>query len=354
MKTLVAVILVAGGAFAAAACSDDPQATTGTNATSTASGGGEGGAGGSGEGGKGGSGQGGEGGSGQGGQGGQGGGGNPVVPSKECLAAGQAICDKLNECAPFFITIAYPDLATCAERSALSCQLDTGLPGSGLDAMEVQACADAIGPASCDDLFAGDIAACAPQSGTVPNGSACGSETQCQSKFCDVDESGTCGTCKPTVPDGGSCAMNGDACEPPLACAEDQTCATKAKSGEICGMDKPCVENLACSVGICGEGGKMGDICSPMLPCATSAGLNCNLMTNMCEPFAVADVGQACGFAMGKITLCKGGATCSANDVCVAPAKDGEACGGAMDVGCLSPAKCTNDVCTVPDLSTCN
>jgi hypothetical protein len=135
------------------------------------------------------------------------------------------------------------------------CQNEAALPGSGITAASLAACASALGAAGCDATS--EPAACLFH-GALPADTACNDGVQCQSGDCvgttSITPEGpfgpyTCGFCAPGAP----AAI---AWGPLVECPDSEGCSsgscssiTWASSGE------PCGSTVDCLVGTCDYGG---------------------------------------------------------------------------------------------------
>lgn len=285
--------------------------------------------------------------------------GPAVTAAEACDALASALCSKIQSCSPFLVEAQYVDIAQCEERAAINCPATFDAEGSKSLPADTKSCANAIGGASCDDLFAGRLpAACEPTPGTLANGSPCGREVQCASTQCNKDGD-LCGVCADPVAEGGACP-NGNECARGLTCAADK-CVAQGVENDSCSDAAPCGFSLVCSAGKCVKGVAAGQPCVKDMfgdNCDRLAGLTCNMM-NVCQPIKTAGPGEPCGLQGMEFVVCKASGTCrfapmSAQGTCVAPAADGAACDDIQGPGCMQNAECINDVCTLDDTSTCN
>jgi hypothetical protein len=283
----------------------------------------------------------------------------PVTTEEACHQTAQALCERLNTCAPFFVQEQYGSADTCVARVALSCGTDQSTAGITRTPDDLVACAKAAGMVSCADALAGNFPAeCDVKPGTVINGAACGSNLQCQSTYCNKTDA--CGVCGPRESAGGTCASN-DGCKKGLVCA-NMACVAPAGPGQACNLPtQPCRSDLYCSSakapGTCmaklGPGAACVD--NPGDACDFTKGGVCNTLANpnVCVTLMVAKPGDAC--SLGSKTGCVGGiAPCSnilLGGVCANPAEDGAACGG--NGVCIPPATCVNKICRLPSVPDC-
>jgi hypothetical protein len=165
------------------------------------------------------------------------------------------------------------------------CLDDIALPGSGMTAATVEACASALDLSSCE-LPGGPPVAC-NFAGSLAGGAPCNEGFQCQSGRCQGTEvispegpvaPTTCGTCAPSVQNGQVCAQGNFSagCSSAAICmigpgmataAEPQyTCVpiTQGSAGASCDdLSRTCQTGLYCDArtGQCKELGGMGAPC---------------------------------------------------------------------------------------------
>lgn len=288
-----------------------------------------------------------------------GGGGCSESPDAACAGGAEASCAWIERCNPFSLRTLYGDVATCAARIKLSC-LEQFVPGSNAGPGDIAACAAAVSALSCDGE-PGEGRECQPKPGTRADGAACGNDWQCQSTFCKKSGGQGCGSCAARVKIGELCGGGG--CEFGATCAPtsltERRCVVPTGEGSIC-VSGFCQSGLFCDGGVCRKPMYLGAgaACDPMQSsCDFQQGLYCHATMKVCTQVKYAGGGEACGGQQdGTLTLCGGGAQCPnppTSPICVAPAKDGEACNLSMNLGCLQPAVCRNNVCTLPDPGAC-
>jgi hypothetical protein len=282
-----------------------------------------------------------------------------VVTTEEgCNQAAKALCDALNACAPAFVQLEYGDETTCISRAALSCMNDQSLPNITRTPDDLVACAQAAPSTSCADALAGKLpAACQVKPGMLADGTACGSNLQCHSGYCNKTDA--CGVCGPRHDVSGSCTVN-DGCKDGLVCAS-QVCVAPSEKGQPCSLpSQPCRTDLYCTAatgpGACAAKLEAGGDCTNNSSdaCNLVTGNICDGQSHACITITIAKGGQVCGLV--PKALCVGGvAPCSGllNGVCANPAQDGEACGDAMHAVCVPPATCVNKICRLPSAPNC-
>jgi hypothetical protein len=274
-----------------------------------------------------------------------------------CDQTAAALCDALEMCASFMVRVLYGDKATCVSRVALGCAGDQSVPGTTRTVADVVACGQAVVTASCTDLFASRYPeACRVKPGERVNGTACGSDWQCQSTYCR--KTGQCGVCAPKADLGGACTVDGG-CLAGMLCANSR-CVTPGGAGASCNDNQPCRNDLYCPSATAGMCAAKVDAAGP---CADSAsacdlakGVACNPFTMVCDRVGVAKGGEGCGLINGGLTICVGLNPCRGLvGVCASPAADGTACGAAADgLNCVPPAQCDMGICRLPSAQSCN
>jgi hypothetical protein len=281
-----------------------------------------------------------------------GGGGDPTA----ACSALSAYCQKLNDCAPALVTLAYGTVDECSARLALSCADAVEAPGTGLTATTLAACAAALPGATCPDTIYRAITACRPK-GSRANGLACGTDAQCQSGHCAQGDQ-ACGVCAALVNAGDACMVDDD-CQPGLVCGGSGACVVPAPAGGACSAAVPCAYGLYCNSGSCASAEETtGDACVPGLPqsCDLLAGLYCDDQTTLCETLGFGQAGDPCGLVGPVYVLCARGqcayATAAATEgLCGGFAADGAACGDTTP--CEAPARCISARCALPSSAQC-
>jgi hypothetical protein len=208
---------------------------------------------------------------------------------------------------------------------------------------------------SCTELYSiNQSNICSLPAGTLATGMACGNNAQCQSNYCMVAATASCGACGTKAANGGSCTTDND-CPSGSACTAG-TCVAEGQAGGTCDATHPCGEPLVCKTGTCATAAEAGQSCTAGT-CDSTQGLYCNTQTT-CETVQTAMAGGACGVTGTQYTACTAGATCklgtAVSGTCQAPAADGAACDNTKGPLCLAPSTCVNKVCTLPDPASCN
>jgi hypothetical protein len=226
------------------------------------------------------------------------------------------------------------------------------LPGQGAGAAWLEQCAHAAqGNAFCRGGEQ-SIAACnGGTAGTLPDGSACASGSQCQSTQCFPDSSPQgCGHCRPQMGPppppqtygaaGGQCP-----CQDGLYCnAMTGTCAPLATSGGSCSSSDGCDWPLYCGSGTCKPALNAGDACAPSDVC--SPGLYCDATAHCVAP-QWAMPGATCGANVTcEIGQCFHG-------TCPTIIPDGQPCGPDPTKMCDVYADCMGGTCQLQTPPTC-
>lgn len=271
-----------------------------------------------------------------------------------CAALADASCSKSREC---YGAELFPH-DYCEQRYLTICQAYYGPDGGNAAPSAIQACAEATGAQSCADLGK-PIDACII-AGSKAAGEPCSMGFECQSTACKKDIGKECGTCAAAAPE------PGDPCgDDPAICASSglYCSSTTAKCIASGGVGDPCSPTAPCSYAYrCGSDGKCalrlpeGSACDPSgYDCAF--GTMCNGVTNKCEKYVVAHVGEPCGIDSATDTsrLCTMDTICQSDPgtsdlVCLAPAKEGDPCSEAYPA-CELGASCHGGVCTTEPLS---
>jgi hypothetical protein len=207
------------------------------------------------------------------------------------------------------------------------CMNQFELPGNGVTAAALDACASATEVAACQTPD-GAPPECDLR-GTLPGGAPCFVATQCESGRCDgtieINPGGgtspaKCGHCVPVARVGQPCPQGG--------CTQGSMCVTM--------MPYPSASCVALTFG--GEGASCDE-----LTAVCQRGLYCEGQSKRCTPLA--DLGEPCGSQY--VTGCKPPLFCTgAPGTCKAPGETGAACNGegecASGLGCaFQQQRCT-------------
>jgi hypothetical protein len=231
--------------------------------------------------------------------------------------------------------------------------------GSGANASNVEACAQGYQSATCGDLESNNPPSACQVHGSLAAGTACGSSVQCSGdSYCHIAANQVCGVCAALVAANASCAQSSD-CQKGLTCSKGTCVSAVAQSATCMAGGPPCQTGLACVGGTCQQTvGTAGQTCDVTAQnCDVTKGLYC-VTSGTCQKVAIAAAGQACGVVSGTYTLCQGGAPCtvamgSTMGSCATNAANGATC-GSNGQGCMAGATCVNNLCTLPNASSCH
>ncbi len=294
-------------------------------------------------------------------------GGNQVTADQACTDYARAVCTQIGTCAPFYVTIAFGDAATCETRLKLSCAAVLAAPTTSWTPGSMETCVQAAAGASCSDLLGNNPpAACQPQAGSLADGSPCIDGSQCMNHACHKPASSTCGTCGSKAAAGGTCTSNDD-CALSVICvkangASTGTCQQAGGMGATCNATQACNPTLVCKAGACAPPDALGQSCSSM-PASTCDLLHGDFCAPMdggstCVMVGAAGSGQTCGFFGGSFTICSANGTCvtegGPSGLCEPTLADGASCSTTSGAQCQQPAECQSGTCTLPDAANCH
>jgi hypothetical protein len=288
--------------------------------------------------------------------------GASISAEAACDDASKAYCAKINECAPFFVTLAFGDVATCEARIKIDCVPGFSANGTSATPSRLSQCATDVKALACDDTLARNLpVSCHTEPGALADGAPCGVDAQCKGKLCRQSSGNTCGACS-TIGAGGAACERDEDCDSSLGCV-DKKCVTFAKAGSPCTATSPCVRSLSCNKGTCAVPLSGGAACEPntdqsMNPCDASKGFFCHPTTKVCTAIKTAGAGAECGIVNQDLVICTGGAFCKpgtppTKGTCLAAAADGAACDDTNGPKCVGPARCIGNVCKITDPSSC-
>lgn len=294
-----------------------------------------------------------------------------------CNGVSIASCARLGACYPDDLSARYGDGGACIERTSLPCVASLQVPHSGRTTADEVACAASFASQSCGDFLNGDTTdACAPVAGSLGSGSACAFSSQCQSQFCGLPLTSSCGVCQSTPAPDASCA-DLSSCGNNLSCYKFH-CVRYTADGGVCSGLQGCGEGLSCvmaadaGTGTCQpEGQTTGAACDSKheiaAACSLAKGLYCvddkrSAKDKTCQPVTTVGAGQPCGYLTGggynvcvddsscyKVATADGGVA----GACVANAKDGAKCNTASGPDCDRPARCVGSLIDGGSEGTC-
>ncbi len=278
-------------------------------------------------------------------------------PAAACAEYAVATCHKIATCNSWFIASYFEDEASCVKRlaTATNCVGSFALAGTSQTVERLKACTSAKNRSTCAEWLNDDptaLAACIAKSGSLPNGTGCGDDAQCQTGHCRLSDDYDCGVCGPAPGPGDACS-GGDGCAAGLICS-NLVCAQTKGAGEACNNRADCSNSLACNDGHCASPRSAGENCTEDA-CDAHAGLYC--ASGVCRKTQYAAPGQPCGWANG--IDCAAGGFCrstgsASQGTCVAPAKDGESCDDQQGPRCLAWATCTGGYCKLANPAACH
>lgn len=294
----------------------------------------------------------------------------PADPGAACDAIYDALNTLYGTCG---LTLPADVVAADKTRFHDSCVTGLKYPGDGVTADTLNGCAAALKSSSCRGSNPASDS-CAAKTGTLADGTACNSDSQCVSGYCKyaapVSDGGAtpdCGTCSPsvalgkacqttdhcvigslcvgstcvafgTVDVGGDCAASGTAdtraCKSGLVCnSQSKKCTALAGAGVACAASSDCQLGLACINKVCATELTAGMACAATATgdgCAP--GLICDVLgTKKCTAITFGHPGDPCGFLANGVTACAQG-TCNITDLktfrgtCPQITPDGQPC----------------------------
>jgi hypothetical protein len=280
--------------------------------------------------------------------------------------AANAYCNRAQACAPAYVTLGFGDVATCSSRYKQVLVASFGAEGSVETADQIEACAQALPNTTCADLIGNNAPpACQSVPGTLADGAACGSDSQCKGGSCHLALGSVCGTCGERAVSGAAC-LGDDDCQYGLACIGG-ACAPYGAENATCDATHPCRPDLGCKGGTCTAPSPVGTACQVSAECDNLHGVFCDPTTMKCATVAFAAPSAACGYVGGQLVACAGpGGQCSGDTAptyqgtCVPYAADGAACdtanGPLCDVGAVcvgSSPTATTGTCTITNPDSC-
>jgi hypothetical protein len=281
------------------------------------------------------------------------------------------------------------EIARIQGRFDLACGSELGLPGLTFDASAFEACASAIKASGCSVIAELNGPCGFASSGTLVAGTACVTDSQCQSGDCSAGEEGpdggtlACGMCAPLAELGQPCTgacVKGATCVSTgttgtcvavtygaagAKCDDQQTqcnsglvcnlalgtCAAPAGTGTACLDESDCQAGLACpdvgGHGTCQSPAQSGGACEYDQDCAPPLG--CDDDVHQCGTITWASAGQACS---GSVKCLVG--TCpaqTAGSMCPAVVGDGQPCTDQST--CDTFAQCTGGICRLGFAGAC-
>ncbi len=281
-------------------------------------------------------------------------------------AIAASFCDRIATCfGDFFVKAFLGDTRTCKTR--LQIEVRASVKGLGVQVKDSEAvtCKAAVDAAACNTLLADGVSQCEFR-GTLADGAACASDSQCTSGACFVDAKTDCGKCGARAAEAADCTSA--KCQRGLTCTSAKKCAKFVPAGGACDATTSCEPSLSCIDGKCNKGLAKDAACklaSTTSPCDTFSGLFCKPPSAMttdgkCTLFTVVAAGQQCGVSLQPAidyAACGNsqcvGAQGLTKGTCAAYLADGVACDATKAPGCQFPAKCRNGKCATLDATVC-
>jgi hypothetical protein len=283
------------------------------------------------------------------------------------------------------------EVARVRGRFELACTAALALPGIGITAGGLNACANALNSAGCG---ADQLPACRFDKGTLATGASCVIDSQCVSGDCTAGsgspDGGTlaCGVCgagfncgNMTCPSNTTCVFQnntqtcvpvtyGDTgapcdniqtqCKQGLICNRaSNTCSAPAGAGAPCSIDQDCIPSLVCPAApgaqsTCQNPGPVGTHCNYDSDCAK--GLGCDESARVCASISFAAAGQPCGATVRCLVgSCPwpNGAN-APGGACPAVIPDGQPCVDSDPTKtCDTFAQCTGGICRLDGTNAC-
>jgi hypothetical protein len=287
-----------------------------------------------------------------------------------CASYAERFCDERSRCDRYGLAAVWGDLDVCRERRMTACLVQYTAPGSTWTPADQQACNAALVGRDCLAAITTTPAACR-KAGSLPAGSPCGIDVQCQGGLCLNRTADPCGTCSERQPAGGPCTRFGLECEAGFGCTDKHVCGPRQRLGEACDAGHECQLDLACvglapgggGTGTCQRAHGVGEPCGPLVGgCATIPDqLTCRStaeMTWTCQPEPpFAAPGQQCGFGAGQPDVrCRGFDDCvdgGDKSFCRAALTDGSPCSAGSSASCRVGSHCRGGVCRFDDPTLC-
>lgn len=289
-----------------------------------------------------------------------------AVTDQTLEAIAGSFCDRVASCyGDFFVKTFIGSTPTCKSRLAIEVKASAKGPGVDIKEFDAAKCKAAVDATSCNTLLADGVKECDFR-GTLADGAACASDSQCTSGGCFVDAKSACGKCGPRAAEGADCTSS--KCGRGLACSAANKCVKLAAEGGACDANTPCELSLSCLNARCGKGLASGAACKNGMnetPCNGFVGLYCKppkatVADGTCTPFTTATANQLCGVTLQPtvdFSFCENsqcvGATSMMRGTCRSFLADGAACDATKQPDCQFPAKCRNGKCATLDPMAC-
>jgi hypothetical protein len=285
---------------------------------------------------------------------------------KACRDTAAIDCERTDECGGGSATLLYGSRTECITRAALYCEKKALSPGVLRSAADIETCGSNQQAQSCEEWI-GILTPGCSGAGSRPNGSACSTDAQCKSWFCDsADAYAECGTCAPVPGEGDPC---GTWCGPimDMQCVRGR-CVRLGQLGSACSPAAPCRSIFQCPIdsgtasGECAAASAtLGETCDDFAGpfCNRVGGLFCDPASHTCAAWLIAQNGGACGtLPDGTVAVCREGAcmrTGGATATCTPFLADGAPCElGPGTQLCRPEATCASGRCAIVGAAACD
>lgn len=291
---------------------------------------------------------------------------NAPVTEQTVEALAASFCTRIAACyGDYFVKTFFGDVATCTSRLRTELKASVTGPGTEVQDGPAQRCKAAVEAASCNVLLANGIPECDFR-GSLADGAACASDSQCVSGSCFVDAKTDCGKCGFRAAEGADCTST--KCARGLTCTDARKCVKRGAEGSACDSTSACEALLSCSNGKCTKPLAKGAACKTgagEIPCDSLSGVFCKPASltkpdGTCSPLTIAPTGQACGVTVQptvEYTTCEKskcvGALETTKGTCQPYLADGAPCTEGPEPDCQFPAKCRNGKCATLDPLAC-
>jgi hypothetical protein len=289
-----------------------------------------------------------------------------AVTDQTLEAIASSFCDRITSCyGDFFVKAFIGSTPTCKSRLAIEVIASAKGPGAQIKDADAAKCKAAVDAAACNTLLADGVKECDFR-GTLADGAACASDSQCTSGGCFVDAKTACGKCGPRAAEGADCTSS--KCARGLTCSAANKCVKPTAEGGACDANTPCELSLSCLNAKCAKGLADGAACKNGMnetPCNGFVGLYCKppkatVADGTCTRFTTATANQLCGVTLQPtvdFSFCENsqcvGATSMMRGTCKSFLADGAACDATKQPDCQFPAKCRNGKCASLDPLAC-
>ena len=119
-----------------------------------------------------------------------------ITPEQACDELARAYCEKIQECAPFLMTLGFGATSTCVDRLKIDCVPGLSAKGTSANPSTSSQCAAEARAATCDALLGRNApASCKTLPGQLANGVPCGTNAQCAGRRCKPIDNASYGVC---------------------------------------------------------------------------------------------------------------------------------------------------------------